>query len=172
MPGVNQRETNSAPAHAARRPQLGPFAHVSFPCRDIDEGKRFYGEVLGGKIRVDTPTFAAFMFGDIEIGIGTQGCSFIEPGNEYPHIAFYCDAGALVAMRNWLAACGIPTSNPWTRQGKEALMFFRDPSGNVIELYCKSGYAGAESLPKGPPRGHGTVVDVDALRYDTWKLPD
>ena len=34
---------------APKRPQLGPFAHVSFPCRDITEGKRFYGEVLGDR---------------------------------------------------------------------------------------------------------------------------
>ena len=118
-------------AKASRRPTLGNFAHVSLPCRDIAEGKKFYAEVLGGKIRVDTPTFAAFMFGEIEIGIGTKGCTFMEPSNEYPHIAFYCDASTLVAMKAWLTACGIPTSNLWTRQGKETLMFFRDPSGNT-----------------------------------------
>lgn len=156
---------------APKRPQLGPFAHVSFPCRDITEGKRFYGEVLGGNIRVDQPTFAAFMFGEIEIGIGTKGCTFMEPSNEYPHIAFYCDASTLVAMKAWLTACGIPTSNLWTRQGKETLMFFRDPSGNVIELYCKEGYADAPNLPKGPPRGHGAAVDIDILRYDTFRVP-
>ena len=111
------------------------------------------------------------MFGEIEVGIGTQGCTFIEPGNEYPHMAFYCDAQQIVAMKEWLTACGIPTANFWTRQGKETLMFFRDPSGNVIELYCRGGYDGADKLPKGPPRGHGTAVNVDALRYDTWHVP-
>ena len=48
---------------------------------------------------------------------------------------------------------------------------FLDPSGNVIELYCDKGFAGAECLPHGPPRGHGTAVDIDALYYDTWSLP-
>ena len=163
--------TPGASARKPARPKLGPFAHVSMPCRDLAEGKRFYGDVLGGQIRVDTPTFAAFMFGDVEVGIGNQGCTFIEPGNEYPHFAFYCDAETLVAMKDWLTACHIPTSNLWTRHGKETLMFFRDPSGNMIELYCKGGYAGAERLPKGPPRGHGTAVNVDELRYETWRLP-
>jgi hypothetical protein len=65
----------------------------------------------------------------------------------------------------------VPTSNLWTRRGIEALLFFRDPSGNVIELYCEEGYKGADRLPKGPPRGHGTVVDIDALGYDAWKRP-
>jgi hypothetical protein len=49
-------------------------------------------------------------------------------------------------------------------------MFFRDPSGNLLELYCRHGLAGAQELPKGPPRGHGTAVDIDALRYDVWQL--
>ena len=165
------RATGDAAKPVPRRPKLGPFAHVSVPCRDMAEGKKFYAEVLGGETRVNTPTFAAFMFGDVEVGIGDQGCTFIEPGNEYPHFAFYCDAETIVAMKRWLTACGIPTSNLWTRHGKETLMFFRDPSGNMIELYCKGGYAGAEHLPKGPPRGHGTAVNVDELRYDTWRLP-
>ncbi len=164
-------ESTRAKTSTPRRPKLGPFAHVSMPCRDLAEGKKFYREVLGGEMRVDTPTFAAFMFGDVEVGIGSQGCTFIEPGAEYPHFAFYCDAETIVAMKAWLTACRIPTSNLWTRHGKETLMFFRDPSGNMIELYCKSGYAGAEHLPKGPPRGHGVAVNVDALRYDDWSLP-
>ena len=156
---------------APKRPQLGPFAHVSFPCRDIEEGKKFYVEVLGGKQRVNTPTFCAFMFGEVEIGIGNQGCTFMDPTHEYPHIAFYCDAPTIVAMKEWLTACGIPTSNFWTRHGKETLMFFLDPSGNVIELYCKEGHPDAPNMPKGPPRGHGTAVDLGKLHYSKWSLP-
>jgi hypothetical protein len=50
-------------------------------------------------------------------------------------------------------------------------MFFRDPSGNVIELYCTHGVDGAEEFPRGPSRGHGTAVDIDALTYMSWKRP-
>jgi hypothetical protein len=75
-------------------------------------------------------------------------------------------------MKDWLTRCGIPSSGYWTRNGVEALMFFRDPSGNMIELFCEHGFAGAADLPKGPPRGHGTTVDVEALRYDSWQLPE
>lgn len=152
-------------------PKLASFAHVSVPCRDLEEGKRFYGDVLGGEIRVDTPTFASFRLAGVDVGIGTDGCTWIEPSAEYPHFAFFVGPDELVQMRRWLGRCGIPTSNLWTRQGVEALMFLRDPSGNVIELYCREGYAGAEDLPKGPPRGHGTAVDIDALTYTTWALP-
>jgi catechol 2,3-dioxygenase-like lactoylglutathione lyase family enzyme len=151
--------------------KLRSFAHVSVPCRDLEEGKEFYGTVLGGEIHVDQPTFASFRLGGVDVGIGSEGCSYMSSSTEYPHFAFFVGPDELIQMRDWLGTCGIPTSNLWTRRGIEALMFFRDPSGNVIELYCEEGFAGADTLPKGPPRGHGTAVDIDALRYDDWKRP-
>jgi len=152
-------------------PKFDSFAHVSMPCRDLEEGKLFYGKVLGGEMRVETPTFASFRLSNVDVGIGNVGCTFLEPSTEYPHFAFFCGPEALLAMKAWLARCGIPSSNLWTRSGVEALMFFRDPSGNMIELYCERGFKGADKLPRGPARGHGTAVDVDALRYSSWKLP-
>ena len=151
-------------------PALTEFAHVSVPCRDLEEGKRFYMGVLGGTMRVSEAAFASFRIGNVDIGIGTEGCTFITPGAEYPHMAFFVDAASMLQMRTWLARCGIPMSHLWTRGGVEALMFFRDPSGNVIELFCKSGID-AGDFPRGPARGHGTAVDIDALRYDRWQLP-
>ncbi len=153
-------------------PKLASFSHVALPCRDLEEGKRFYGEVLGGELVItDGPTFAAFRICGVDIGIGTQGTCYITPGNEYPHIGFFCGPDELIQMKEWLTECGIPTSNLWTRGGVEALMFFRDPSGNLIEMYCEHGYKGAKDLPHGGPRGHGTTVDVDALRYTHFTVP-
>ena len=129
-------------------------------------------DVLGGEMLVREDAFALFDICGARIGIGSAGCSFIEPGAEYPHLGFACNADSLIAMQNWLAACGIPTTNLWTRQGIEALMFFRDPSGNVIELFCHEGYAGAADLPRGPARGHGITVDIDAIAYSEWRLPE
>jgi catechol 2,3-dioxygenase-like lactoylglutathione lyase family enzyme len=154
-------------------PKFLSFSHVSVPCRDLEEGKQFYTEVMGGEIAVwAPPTFAAFRIAGVDIGIGTEGCTFITPGTEYPHLAFFVGAEELVKMKEWLTSCHIPTSNYWTRGGIEALMFFRDPSGNLLELYCEHGFVGAKDLPHGPPRGHGVAVDVDALRYTAWKVPE
>jgi hypothetical protein len=50
-------------------------------------------------------------------------------------------------------------------------MFFRDPSGNLIELYCVEGFPAADTFPRGPAAGHGIAIDVDAIRYDTWNPP-
>ncbi len=127
--------------------------------------------MLGAEIRVNQEIFASFRLAGVNVGIGVENCSFIGPDAEYPHLAFYIDAGTMLHMREWLAQCGIPTSDVWTRRGKEALMFFLDPSGNVIEFLCQSGYPDAENLPRGLAAGHGRTLDINALRYDDWKRP-
>jgi catechol 2,3-dioxygenase-like lactoylglutathione lyase family enzyme len=152
-------------------PQFQSFSHVSVPCRDLDEGIRFYTGVMGGKLEVHVSDFAYIRIAGIHVGIGSEAYTVIERSKEYPHMAFYAGPEAIVRMHQWLSQCGIPSSNLWTRGGVEALMFFRDPTGNLIELYCQEGLVGADTLPHGPARGHGITVDIDALYYDTWSLP-
>lgn len=152
-------------------PQFNGLDHVSLPCRDLEEGIRFYRDVLGGEMTVNDGTFAQFRIAGAKVGISEAGTTFMTGSAEYPHIAFNVGPDALVQMKAWLDACGVPTTNFWTRKGIETLMFFRDPSGNVIELYCEGGYDGAADLPRGPARGHGTAVDVDRLGYTDWRVP-
>jgi catechol 2,3-dioxygenase-like lactoylglutathione lyase family enzyme len=152
-------------------PSFNGFHHVSLPCADLEEGIRFFEHVLGGELLSKQAKFALFQIAGTRVGIGSVGTTFMTESAEYPHIAFGVDADALVAMKQWLSACGIPTSNFWTRKGIETLMFFRDPSGNVIELFCDEGFAGAEDLDRGPARGHGITIDIDELRYSDWHLP-
>ena len=157
-------------AAAEPPPELLSLAHVSLPCRDLEDALRFYVGVLGAAIRLRLPSFAAVRLAGAEIGLGNEGCCFLTPGAEYPHLAFYAAPAGMLGIKARLARCGIPSSNYWTRNGVEALMFFRDPSGNLIELFCSEGFAGAADLPKGPPRGHGVAVDIDVLRYEAWRL--
>lgn len=90
---------------ADRPPTLDGLDHVSVPCRDLDEGIRFYRDVLGGRVVVQEPAFALFEIAGAHIGIGSAGCTFMDPGNEYPHIGLTCSAEALVRMRGgWRGA--------------------------------------------------------------------
>ena len=165
-------ETAERAPEVSGPPRLREFAHVSVPCRDLEEGKRFYSKVLGGELHVEEKSFASFKLAGVDVGIGTDGTSFVSKNAEYPHFAFFASADEMLDMKAWLTRCGIPSSNFWTRGGVEALMFFRDPSGNMIELFCLTGFKGADKLPRGPARGHGTAVDIEALRYDSWHLPE
>ena len=136
-------EDLSGKSEVTGRPELHSFDHVSMPCQNLEEGILFYSEVLGGELMVKETKFALFKIAGTRIGIGSAGTTFMAESAEYPHIAFNVGPDALVKMKAWLASCGVPTSNFWTRKGIETLMFFRDPSGNVIELFCDSGYEGA-----------------------------
>jgi catechol 2,3-dioxygenase-like lactoylglutathione lyase family enzyme len=150
---------------------IGTFNHVSVPCRDLEEATAFFVDVLGGEMRISTPIFAEVWVGGMNIGYGTQGTTFMQPSCEYPHIAFYIGAEDLQRMKVWFAQCEIPTTHYWTRHGVEALMYFRDPSGNVFEFYCPEGMPGADTFPRGLAAAHGVAVDIDSIRYDTWKRP-
>ena len=147
------------------------FDHVSVPCRDLEEGLAFFVDLLGGELCVHTPIFAEVRIGGALLGFGTKNPSFMRESTEYPHIGFVVDAAEMAEMQERLRRHGIPTSNCWTRGGVEALLFFRDPSGNVFELVCPSGFPDAQALPRGPAAGHGTTVDVDAIAYDAWQHP-
>jgi catechol 2,3-dioxygenase-like lactoylglutathione lyase family enzyme len=165
--------TEQRPAAAAEvsgPPKLGAFAHLSLPCRDLDEGKRFYTEVMGGKVVTAVHDYVAVEIAGVRIGLGTVGCSFIAPKSEYPHMAFYVTADEMLRMRGWLARCRIPMTALWTRTGVEGLMFFRDPSANLIELFCKSGLPGAENFARGDANS-GDATDIESLYYDDWGVP-
>ncbi len=157
--------------HAAsteRKPLLSSVAHVSLPARDLDEAKRFFTEVLGGEVTIDLADFASIEVAGLHFGVSPFSAQFEDPKAEYPHYAFFVDAGQLIDMKERLESYGIPTGPLWTRNGKEALMFFKDPSGNLFELFCTEGYAEAPGLPRGGTRGGISVVDLATLNYDTW----
>jgi catechol 2,3-dioxygenase-like lactoylglutathione lyase family enzyme len=151
-------------------PVLNTFAHVSLPTLNLEEGVRFYTQVLGGQLMFKVPAYAAINIAGIQFGLGSDGCSFVQPRMEYPHIAFYVTADEMLRMRKWLTLCRVPISNLWTRKGVEALMFFRDPSANLIELLCRSGVEGADNLPRGNARA-GDALDTESLYYTDWTVP-
>ena len=45
-------------------------------------------------------------------------------------------------------------------------MYFRDSSGNLLELYCERGAKDADKLPSLDKAGRGLVIDFSALNYE------
>jgi catechol 2,3-dioxygenase-like lactoylglutathione lyase family enzyme len=152
-----------AQAHStAKQPRFSAISHVSLPCRDLAESKMFYSEVMGGSLVHEIPGFVEYLIEDIIIGLSEQPAGWTGIDDEYPHYAFYIDGPNFESMKNWLDSHGVP-NYPY-RRGETALIYFRDPSGNLFELYCDRGHAGISSLPAAPRRG-GPPIDFRALNY-------
>ena len=156
---------NSATANQVSpntRPQFSGMSHVSLPCRDLEESKIFYAQVMGGELMHDIAGFVEYRIEDIIIGLSEQPDGWTEAEAEYPHYAFYLSGQNFELMKNWLDRHGVP-NYPY-RRDDTALMYFRDPSGNLFELYCDTGYGEIESLPLAPRRG-GPPIDFRSLNY-------
>ena len=146
----------------ARRPQFSGMSHVSLPCRDLEESKIFYAQVMGGELVHEIPGFVEYRIEDIIVGLSEQPDGWTEAEAEYPHYAFYLSGRNFELMKSWLDRHAVP-NHPY-RRDDTALMYFRDPSGNLFELYCDTGYEGIESLPLAPRRG-GPQIDFRSLNY-------
>lgn len=164
----------ASPAVEARSAATGSlptpsgFSHVSVPVRDRDEAVRFFTGVLGGKQVLDNPTFAEVRVGGMIFGFSQQKGGWTAPDAEFPHYAFFVDPDDFVPLKQRLEAHGVPTHPIWTRHGVEALMYFRDPSGNMYELYCTKGFKEADKLPRPDSMGGNFRPPIASLSYD-WK---
>ncbi|MGZ8533013.1 MAG: hypothetical protein ACXW6J_20835, partial [Candidatus Binatia bacterium] len=87
---------------------------------------------------------------------------------EYPHYAFYVDGENFLPMIEWLKRNGVVTPGPWTRDGKKGLMYFRDPSGNLFEIYCGKDIPQAMQFPRGVKQGGSYATEYAALFYQ-WQ---
>jgi catechol 2,3-dioxygenase-like lactoylglutathione lyase family enzyme len=148
----------------AKRPHFKRLNHVSVYARDVEVSTRFYADVLGGRVvNEGTPHFSEVEVAGTIIGMSDVRGDLQRPATEFPHIAFEIESEHFMPMKKWLEDHGVRTHQPWTRHHVEGLMYFKDPCGNLIEIYCPQ-FAGAKDLQKSPtPIG---VVELEALNYD------
>ena len=146
--------------------RLGRFDHMTLPSRDAQESKRFWVEVLGAEVAVDHATFVEVDVGDIRIGFRERS-PLLNGDTEAPHFAFIVGADTLLPLKARLEDNGVPTQPLWTRSGKQAHMYFKDPSGNLLEL-ISPGFEGAQELPRTPADGGHFDVDPRKLDYE-WR---
>ena len=134
--------------NAHEHASLPPF-HLAFPVHDLAAARAFYGGLLGcpeGRSSdrwIDYDFFGhqvvAHMVDDIEPDSGVD--SNAVDGHDVPVPHF----GVVLAMADWqalaerLEAAGTEFAIPPTirfkgQPGEQATMFFRDPSGNALEM--------------------------------------
>ena len=147
------------------RPHFARLNHVSLSVDDLEVSKRFYVEVLGGRMVNDgTPHFAEVLVAGMIIGMSDVRGTSQAPASEFPHVAFEIESQHFMPMIELLHRHGVKTHQPWTRHQVEGLMYFKDPSGNLIEIYCPQ-FAGAKEIRVAPTPLD--VVDLETLNY-TW----
>ena len=125
---------------------LRPF-HLAFPVHDLAAARAFYGGTMGcaeGRSSADWVDFDFF---------GHQIVAHLAPGQAGDRANTKVDGhgvpvphfGVVLAMDDWralaarLRAAGVefalePTVRFAGEPGEQATMFFRDPSGNAIEI--------------------------------------
>lgn len=120
--------------------------HLAFHVRDLDEARRFYGGVLGCTEGRSTDTWVDFDFFTHQISLhlgkpfettntGRVGDVMVP----MPHFGLALELGDWKAMAARLEAAGTDfVLKPQVRfegqPGEQWTMFFRDPSGNPIEV--------------------------------------
>ncbi|WP_097462141.1 VOC family protein [Mangrovitalea sediminis] len=126
--------------------QISPF-HIAIPVRDLDSARKFYGDLLGCPEGRSTDQWIDFNF------YGHQVVTHLAPdeackdtSNEVEgHAVPVRHFGAVLKMEEWeqladrLQAAGTnfiiaPDIRFKGEPGEQATMFFRDPSGNAVEM--------------------------------------
>ena len=153
----------SAGAHMAK-PRLSAFAHASLFCTDLEQAKRFFTQVLGGELIHDVDGFAEVRVAGIIIGLTVRPGRTTARNAEYPHYAFFAEAEDFLPMVAWLRQNGVVTTEPWTRDGVKGLLYFRDPAGNLFEMYCRQ-IKEAADFARGAKQGGNYTIDLAALEY-------
>ncbi|MEO1969509.1 MAG: VOC family protein [Sphingomonadaceae bacterium] len=125
---------------------LRPF-HLAFPVDDLAAARAFYGGVLGCREGRSSDEWIDFDF------FGHQIVAHLAPGDAGDRASNHVDGhgvpvphfGVVLAMADWralaerLETAGVNFAIPPTirfkgKPGEQATMFFRDPSGNALEI--------------------------------------
>jgi extradiol dioxygenase family protein len=120
--------------------------HLAFHVHDLDAARRFYGGVLGCREGRSTATWVDFDFFGHQISLHLgPALSTTDTGLVGEHRVPMPHFGALLELPQWqsvaerLQAAGVdfviaPTLRFAGQPGEQWTMFFRDPSGNPIEI--------------------------------------
>lgn len=124
-----------------------PF-HLAFPVRDLEEARRFYGEVLGcteGRCAPEKWCDFNFYGHQIVAHVAPEECGCAALSTVDNHRVPAKHFGIVLPMEEWTALADKLTKagtefviEPYVRfkgeVGEQATMFFLDPSDNAIEI--------------------------------------
>src|SRR6185295_2679136 len=125
---------------------MPPF-HLAFPVHDLDAARAFYGGLLGcpeGRSSaqwIDFDFFGHQIVAHLDPAMAPRRARNPVDGHDVPvpHFGAVLDMAAWEALAARLEDAGVDFAIPPTvrfrgEAGEQATMFFRDPSGNALEI--------------------------------------
>jgi len=125
---------------------MQPCFHLAYNVTDLDEARAFYGGLLGCTEGRSTETWVDFNFFGHQISLhlgkpfkteatGKVGDHMVP----MPHLGVVLDMDRWKALAEKLTAANLafiiaPTIRFEGQPGEQSTMFFKDPSGNPIEI--------------------------------------
>ncbi len=127
--------------------ELSPF-HLAFPVHDLAKARAFWGGLMGCAEGRSSEQWVDFdFFGHQIVAHLVPGCDQRDEasnpvdghGVPVPHFGIVLSLEEFHPLAARLAAAGVQFEiEPYTRfkgqSGEQATMFFRDPSGNAVEI--------------------------------------
>ncbi len=129
--------------------------HLAYNVKDLDEARRFYGEVLGCREGRSAPTWVDFDFFGHQISLHLgEPFKTAATGKVGEHMVPMPHLGVILQLDEWKALAGRleeagvdfiikPTVRFEGEPGEQWTMFFNDPFGNPIEV---KGFRDLESV--------------------------
>ncbi len=125
---------------------MRPAFHLAYHVRDLDRAREFYSGLLGATEGRSTETWVDFDFFGHQLSLHL-GEPFVttDTGKVGEHMVPMPHLGLVLALDDWraladrLSAAGVefvlpPSVRFEGEPGEQWTMFFRDPSGNPIEI--------------------------------------
>ncbi len=125
---------------------MRPAFHLAYNVRDLDAAREFYSGLLGAAEGRSTETWVDFDFFGHQLSLHLgEPFATADTGHVGDHLVPMPHLGVVLPLPQWqalaarLQAAGVPFVLPPQvrfegQPGEQWTMFFRDPSGNPIEV--------------------------------------
>jgi len=121
--------------------EIRNFDYAILLCQNMEETRRFYKDVMGFFLEVDSDSWVSFRVGSALLTLRPRRPSDgpATPGSAAVQLAFRVPPPAVDACHAELVEKGVPIGRAPTDlpDWRHRALFFRDPEGNVVEIYAE-----------------------------------